>query len=260
VKKILICTCLLFVGVGTAVAAQSSLEEIKGYLNSDIRFTLNAAPWTPKSTDGQVLSPLIVDGSTYLPVRAVAEAVGLEVGWLEQEQTVELKRKADAIDPTVPYRDTAQNGPDILADFDFTQKSSDRNGPYIYLNQSVIGESLRVGTRTAIHGISSTVRAWDRQASTEASIEFDLQGAYNKLSGFVGMHKRISKYQGGEVGILQVFGDNKLLAAFQVKDEQDAQDITVPIAQVEKLKLVFTMEKGKGSEATIDFGNALVSK
>ncbi|GFZ98177.1 hypothetical protein GCM10008018_50480 [Paenibacillus marchantiophytorum] len=45
-----------------------------------------------------------------------------------------------------------------------------------------------------------------------------------------------------------------------MKDGQDAQDITVPIAQVEKLKLVFTMEKGKGSVATIDFGNAIFSK
>ncbi|NOV01183.1 NPCBM/NEW2 domain-containing protein [Paenibacillus planticolens] len=259
-KKILICASLLIASVSTAVAAQSSLEEIKGYLNSDIRFTLNAAPWTPKSADGQVQSPLIVDGSTYLPIRAVAEAVGLEVGWLEQEQTVELKRKGTANDPSVPYKDASQNSPDILADFDFTQRSSDPNGPYIYMNESIVGESLRVGTRTAIHGLSSTVHVRDGEAPTEASIEFNIQGAYKKLTGFVGMHKRISKYQDGEVGILQVFGDTKLLATFQVKDEQDAQDITVPIAQVEKLKLVFTMEKGKGSVATIDFGNALVSK
>ncbi|MDR6553720.1 NPCBM/NEW2 domain-containing protein [Paenibacillus qinlingensis] len=260
-KKILICASLLLVGVSTVVAAQSNLEEIKGYLNSDIRFSLNAAPWTPKSADGQVLSPLIVNGSTYLPVRAVAEAVGLDVGWLEQQQTVELKTKAAAtVDPSLPYKDATQNSPDILADFDFTQKSSDPNGPKINLNESFVGETIRVGTRTAVHGISSGVHSQNGAAPTEASVEFLLHGEYKKLTGFVGMHKRISKYQDGEVGILQIFGDNKLLATFQVKDGQEAQDITVPIAQVEKLKLVFTMEKGKGSWAMIDFGNALVSK
>lgn len=49
---------------------------------------------SPADANGRPVEPLIVDGTTYLPVRSVAEACGYDVEWNQEEMTVELTKKA----------------------------------------------------------------------------------------------------------------------------------------------------------------------
>ena len=44
----------------------------------------------PVDASGNVVEPFIIDGTTYLPVRAVSSALGLDVSWNDQTKTVEL--------------------------------------------------------------------------------------------------------------------------------------------------------------------------
>ncbi|MBQ3404178.1 MAG: copper amine oxidase N-terminal domain-containing protein [Oscillospiraceae bacterium] len=53
-----------------------------------IRIILDGKHIIPKDADGTVLDPFIKDGTTYLPVRAVASALGCEVGWDNATSTV----------------------------------------------------------------------------------------------------------------------------------------------------------------------------
>ena len=57
---------------------------------NDIKITLDGERLIPKDPNGNVIEPFIVDGTTYLPLRAVAEAVGLNVGWDGNTSTVIL--------------------------------------------------------------------------------------------------------------------------------------------------------------------------
>jgi len=73
---------------GTAVAASETREATLHY--RDIRITLDGEELVPVDANGNEVEPFIMDGTTYLPVRAVAEALGLEVGWDPVTGTVEL--------------------------------------------------------------------------------------------------------------------------------------------------------------------------
>jgi YD repeat-containing protein len=55
-----------------------------------IKLTLDGKTLTPVDAAGMASEPFIMDGSTYLPVRAVAGALGLGVNWDNGTSTVEL--------------------------------------------------------------------------------------------------------------------------------------------------------------------------
>ena len=56
----------------------------------DIKVELEGTRLTLRDGDGTVVEPFIIDGTTYLPVRAVAEALGLDVTWNGQTGVVAL--------------------------------------------------------------------------------------------------------------------------------------------------------------------------
>ena len=58
----------------------------------DIKISLNGKEFTPKDAAGNVVEPFIIDGTTYLPVRAVAEALNLNVECDNATSTVKLTR------------------------------------------------------------------------------------------------------------------------------------------------------------------------
>jgi len=62
----------------------------------DIKITLNGEEFTPKDANGKTVEPFIIDGTTYLPVRGVAEALGLLVEWEGSTFTVKLSVPEDA--------------------------------------------------------------------------------------------------------------------------------------------------------------------
>ncbi len=73
---------------GTALAAQG---QVKAQLNyRDIQITLDGEKIDPKDANGKSTEPFIIDGTTYLPDRAIAEALGLDVSWDDATNTVKL--------------------------------------------------------------------------------------------------------------------------------------------------------------------------
>ncbi len=80
---------LLLVGtIGTAAATVGSKTAELYY--SNITVTMDGTPVNLVDVNGNPVEPFIIDGTTYLPVRAVAGAFGLEVGWDAGTQTVIL--------------------------------------------------------------------------------------------------------------------------------------------------------------------------
>lgn len=57
---------------------------------NDITICINGREFTPKDAAGNVVEPFIMNGTTYLPVRAVGEALGLNVNWDGDTHTVYL--------------------------------------------------------------------------------------------------------------------------------------------------------------------------
>ncbi|MDQ0878739.1 hypothetical protein QFZ77_007398 [Paenibacillus sp. V4I3] len=88
-KKIaVISACIMAFGITSY--ASGGVESIQAYLNHDFKFTLNNNAWVPKDSDGVVLTPVILNGTSYLPVKAVVEATGGEVQWNEATKTIAI--------------------------------------------------------------------------------------------------------------------------------------------------------------------------
>jgi hypothetical protein len=94
---------LLFGSVG--VFASSGLEKIQAYLNHDIKFTVDGKSWAPKDSDGNQLTPIIYDGSSYVPAKAVAEKLGGSVTWDGDSQTIRLTTPNGKPNEGIPYKD-----------------------------------------------------------------------------------------------------------------------------------------------------------
>ncbi|NOU95652.1 DUF4352 domain-containing protein [Paenibacillus sp. LMG 31456] len=77
--------------------AATNLEEISAYLNKGLGLKLNGKAWQPKDEDGKATFPITYNGSTYLPARAVAEALGTKIGYDAESNTVLIGENGETI-------------------------------------------------------------------------------------------------------------------------------------------------------------------
>ena len=87
---LLVCAALLC--AVSFAAGNSYSKEITAHYR-DINLVVHGDKVIPKDVNGKVVEPFIVDGTTYLPVRAVSEALGKTVEWDDATSTVSIKRQ-----------------------------------------------------------------------------------------------------------------------------------------------------------------------
>ncbi len=88
IAGVLICVML---PCGVAFAKQAT-EAIKVTYNN-IKILIDGKEYQPTDVNGNVVEPFIYNGTTYLPVRAIANAFDKEVDWEAQTSTVTLGSK-----------------------------------------------------------------------------------------------------------------------------------------------------------------------
>ena len=94
---------VLLGAVGSAVAAESGMKTVdKTPYYPDVNVTLDGEELVLTTEQGQVLEPFLMDGTTYLPVRAVAEAAGLYEDWDEGKTEVKLSTRPITPEPENP--------------------------------------------------------------------------------------------------------------------------------------------------------------
>lgn len=75
--------------IGTAAATIGKKTATLDY--NDIKVTLNGQQVNMVNANGGAVEPFAINGTTYLPVRAIADALGLEVEWDQETTTVILE-------------------------------------------------------------------------------------------------------------------------------------------------------------------------
>ncbi len=84
----------------TAFASKEKKTVIAVY--NDIKIVVDGTKITPKDVDGNVVDPFIIDGTTYLPVRALANALGQGVEWNQETNSVIIGGKSDSVTNSTP--------------------------------------------------------------------------------------------------------------------------------------------------------------
>ena len=92
-KKMRIFVLGLLIGAVTLFSipgmAKNTVDKIEA-VYCDIKLVVNGKNVVPKDADGKEVEPFIYNGTTYLPVRAVADALGKEVTWNGDTKTVSI--------------------------------------------------------------------------------------------------------------------------------------------------------------------------
>jgi hypothetical protein len=98
-KWILMLAVVMLFAFTAGVVAAPDVQQITAKLANDVKITLNGNAWTPKDADGSTMVPISYKGRTYLPVRAIGEALGVKVDWNSETRTVILGEAAVKPEP-----------------------------------------------------------------------------------------------------------------------------------------------------------------
>lgn len=90
-KKWYVLTIIIVMISALALSVSASTGTVQRTLSyNDIKITLDGQEITPLDANGNSVEPFIIDGTTYLPVRGIASALGLDVSWDQTTKTVQL--------------------------------------------------------------------------------------------------------------------------------------------------------------------------
>lgn len=92
-RTVALLVCALFtVGVFAGASAAGKFREITAQLRPDFTIKVDGQVQEFKSAKGEVVYPILHEGTTYLPVRAIGELMDKVVYWYEDEKRVELRK------------------------------------------------------------------------------------------------------------------------------------------------------------------------
>lgn len=93
-RTITLVACALFAtGIVSGAMASHIIKEIKAQLRPDFTIKIDGEKKTFKDVNGDIVYPILYDGTTYLPVRAIGEIMGKTVYWYEDDKRIELKQE-----------------------------------------------------------------------------------------------------------------------------------------------------------------------
>ena len=75
IKKVTLLTTLgaITIGIAIGVSANGIVQKVQSEIRGDFVIKTNGQIQTLKSVDGETVYPMLYEGTTYLPVRAIAE-------------------------------------------------------------------------------------------------------------------------------------------------------------------------------------------
>lgn len=87
-KHISILLIALLLSMSLITFGADTFLKIQATMAGDMKFLVDGKSWSPKDVDGSALTPLLYNGRTYLPVKALLEEKGVTIGYEADTKTV----------------------------------------------------------------------------------------------------------------------------------------------------------------------------
>lgn len=193
--------------------ASGTLQEIKAYLNSGITVKMDGVEQVLKDANGTRIFPITYNGSTYLPVRAVSDMLGVGVDWDQATQSVLLGKQASGVDLIDTY--------DIYyKQVKFTEFGQVRTSE---------GKTEDIAGITYSNWIYLDASYWNGNPMVTNSISYNLLGRHETLT--------FSCYSTLDT-TLKILGDDGLeLGEYSITGGAAPKTFTVPLFHTNELKI-----------------------
>jgi hypothetical protein len=200
------------------------------------------------SLDGRVVQfdadsqPFVIDGRTFLPVRAIADMVGLNVDFDGATNTVLLTTGGGAtVQQPVPTPQPA--AATLLTDtfFDGDTERQNWNDHVGHLRRTAISPSVRMGGRDFANAVEMM------PPSSRGEVVFashNLGGNFSRLSGTMG---RIDGTNPNRDMTVIISGDGRTLGTFTIGTYTQPIDFNIDVTGVTTLRIVASQDGTAGS-------------
>jgi hypothetical protein len=209
-----IVAALLFGAASAAFASVGAYPLMASF--ADIRIFVDGKQVDPRDANGTSVEPFIINGTTYLPVRAVAEALGMEVSWDNASKSVRIVRAGATPPPTsTPPKQTEPAVPVSPAEAALKQWLSDKGVDFKVVMEAYFGEGTKVflnadGSKLVME-ISKVTKAGipreERLRQEEAFIQ-GLAGIENDYQQLLDLIRADTGYSGITMDIWHYFDEN----------------------------------------------------
>lgn len=216
--RIILATAICTTLATTTIFAKTGEVLLKAYYNN-MQVTLDGEKVNLVDSNGNPVEPFIVDGTTYLPVRSIASALGLDVAYDSNTNTVKLGA------------DYPSSGASLL---DVDMFTSDYHKSYSFMEIDTYTSIVDTKFKNGYHFLTSNL---DNEEAT-----FDLKGKFERLtftvvSGKENKGKSVEEIT--EDGAIEVWGDDTLIYVIDDFDSDTTEpiDISLNVENVEHLKI-----------------------
>ena len=204
------------IGVVWAKQGTAMMEVI--YQN--VKLYVDGVLITPKDVNGNIVEPFISNGTTYLPVRALSEALGKNVRWDGSTSSVIVGLMPGEVlyfdDVVKPYK--------IDGDNNYWQADISK------------GNFITIAGVKYYHGVTNNVRYMMDNTSIGTGY-YNLNAKYSQLSGMYGP----SDIDRAENDLkISFYGDNRLIKTLDFKKSDMPKDFSVDLTGVLQLRIVIT--------------------
>ncbi len=166
----------------------------------NIKICVDGVQMTPRDTAGKEVEPFIYNGTTYLPVRAVGEAVGKEVTYDGSTNTVYLGKSG------------------VKSYLGQQLQAYQRDGAYE--TTVTMGGKSYVNSLQMYHGNSNAF--------------YNLNGLYTSISGVYGMEDGTDE---DRESIISFYGDGRLIDTITVRGGELPKNFAINVSGVAQLKI-----------------------
>ena len=103
-KKFLLLILLVLILTFYSISSGTTvITQIIAAFNEDLKIVLNGQPFVTYDENGKELKPIIYDGRTYLPIKALAKALNATVDWVPEKNTITITHNDSTLG--IPYKD-----------------------------------------------------------------------------------------------------------------------------------------------------------
>lgn len=94
-RWILLMAIAMLAAFSVGVVAKTTFDVITAEVRTDFTIEIDGVKRTFRNANGDKVYPILHEGTTYLPLRAIGEIMNKDVYWFEDDKRIELKDKTE---------------------------------------------------------------------------------------------------------------------------------------------------------------------